>query len=386
MPTPPNVTVISSSGDPRDKKTWSGTPHGILAAFDRAGVAVNAHVVAIERPLKYLYGGTNVLRGYGTQQPDRVGLWSAHLRRAADAIADAAGPGYVLHFGSNHLPPRRARAGQKHFLLTDYSINLLMSDGVLGERAPRRYRDAVLATERRIAQELDAIFTVSRYVREDWIRAYGLAPDKVVAVGTGLGTPLTLEGFVKDYRNGHLLFVAKHGFDIKGGPLLLEGFLDALKTRPDLRLVIIANAADPTLVPHLATIFAHPSIDFRQSGTPDFVELVRGAALYAAPAGREPWGLIYLESLMCETPVLGLDRGAFRELTDDGRVGFIVDDASGAAVGRAIVDAMSDPERLAEIGRAGRAFVEDRFTWDRVARTILDTMSLHSVGLDVPRA
>ncbi len=373
MPNPKSITVISSSGDARDRKTWSGTPHGIVTALERAGVTVGTHVVGIERPLKYLYGGTNVLSGYGTQQPDRVGLWSAHLRRAADAIVDGAGPGHFLHFGSNHLPVR-VRSGQKHWLVTDYSIALLMSDGVLGERAPRRYRNAVLAIETRIAREMDGIFTVSRYVRDHWTRTYDLPPDKVVAVGTGLGNPLTLDGFAKDYRAGHLLFVAKHGFGIKGGPLLLEGFSHALKTRPDLRLVVIADAADPTLMPHLAIMQNHPSIDFRQSGTPDFVELVRGAALYAGPAEREPWGLIYLESLMCETPVLGLDRGAMRELTDDGRVGFIVAEASGAAVGAAIVDAMSDPERLADMGRAGRAFVEARFTWDRVAETIGERM------------
>ncbi len=101
---------------------------------------------------------------------------------------------------------------------------------------------------------------------------------------------------------------------------------------------------------------------------------MRGAALYAGPAERGSWGLIYLESLMCETPVLGLDRGAMRELTDEGRVGLFVEEASGAAVGRAIVDAMSDPERLAEMGRTGRRFVEGRFTRDRVAETILDHM------------
>lgn len=368
------VTVISSSGDPRDRKTWSGTPSAILAAFNRAGVPVRAHTVgAPRRPLKYLYAGTNLLRGYGRHQPDRVGPWSAHLRRAASALASE--PGTYLHFGSGHLPMRDSRPDQRHFLVTDYSIHLLMTDGVLGRHAPMRYREAVLATEAAIARQMEAVFTISQYVRDDWIRTYDLPPGKAVAIGTGLGNPVTLDGHVKDYRGGHLLFVAKHGFDIKGGPLLLAGFLDALKARPDLRLVVIADAADQTLVPHLATMQAHPQIDFRQSGTPDFVDLVRGAALYAAPGEREPWGLIYLESLMCETPVLGLDRGAMRELTDDGRLGFIAGEASGAAVGQAIVEAMSDPDRLARMGRAGRKHVEATFTWDRVVAAMLERMT-----------
>jgi len=325
--------------------------------------------------LQYLYAGLNLLQGHGRLQPDRIGSWSQHLRRAATALAALEGPRTFVHFGSSHLPLLRVKAEQRHFLVTDYSIHLLMTQGVLGERASTRYRRSVLATEKAIADQVEAVFTVSRYVRDDWIEAYGLPAHKAVAIGTGLGNPLTLNGVVKDYRNGHLLFVAKHGFDIKGGPLLLEGFAQALKVRPDLRLVVIADASDPTLVPHLETMTNHPSIDFHQSGTPDFVALVRNAALYAAPAEREPWGLIYLESLMCETPVLGLDRNAMRQLTDDGRVGFVVEEATGAAVGRAIVEAMSNPDRLADMGRAGRDFVQSTFTWDHVVATMLDRMS-----------
>ncbi len=370
------IKVVSSIGDPRDRKTWSGTPSAILAAFDRAGARVDEHTIHISRPLKYLYAGTNLLRGYGRVLPDRIGWWSLHLRRAASALAESLGPGTFLHLGSGHLPLLERRPDQRHFLISDYSMHLDLTRGRMAHRAPARFRRVALAAEEGMAAQLDAIFTVSRYVRDDWIETYRLAPDQVVAVGTGLGNPITLDGDVKDYRHGHLLYVGKHGFDIKGGQLLVDGFLQALNTRPDLKLVVIADAKDPALIPYLPILRSHPAIHFHQSGTPDFVELVRGAALYAAPAEREPWGLIYLESLMCETPVLGLNRNAMMELTDNGRVGFVVEEASASAVGAAIVEAMSDPVRLARMGRAGREFVEANFTWDRVAQTMLGRMGM----------
>jgi glycosyltransferase involved in cell wall biosynthesis len=365
------ITVISSLGDPRDRRTWSATPSEIVAAIERAGVAVRTHTVGTDRRLNRIYLAVNMLTGYGRLQPNRVGLWSSHLRRSASRLVAGPQSGTFLHFGSDHLPLLRTSPGQRHFLITDYSIHLLMIQGVVGEKAPARYRNAVLSAEKKIAAQMEAILTVSRYVAEDWRTTYGLGDEKVVTVGTGLGNPVTLEGRPKDYRDGHLLFIAKHSFDIKGGPLLVPGFLEALKSRPDLRLVVIADARDPTLAPFLSTLQTHPSIDFRQSGTPDFVDLVRRAILFVGPAEREPWGLVYLESLMCETPILGLDRNAMRELTDDGRVGFVVEEASAAAVGRAIVEAVSDPERLARMGRAGREFVEATFTWDQVAARIL---------------
>lgn len=374
----PPVTVISSIGDPRDRKTWSGTPHGILTAFDQIGVETRVHGIAVARPLQYVLGGTNFLLGYGRQRPERIGAWNAYVRRACQSLVRAAGPGPVLHFGSGHLPLYEKRTDQRHFLVTDYSMHLEMTQGMFGRIASPRYRRSALAAEEKTARQLDAVFTISNFVRDDWRHRYELDEANVIAIGTGLGNPMTLDGHDKDYRRGHLLFVAKHGFDIKGGPLLLAGFKEALKTRPDLRLVIIANASDPSIQPHLAELRSHPSIDFRQSGTPDFADLVRGAALFAGPGEREPWGLIYLEALMCETPILGLNRNAFPELSDDGRVGFIADEISGVGVGRAIVEAMSDPERLARMGAAGRAFVEARFTWRRVADTMLHRMGIQA--------
>jgi glycosyltransferase involved in cell wall biosynthesis len=369
------IRVVSSLGHPRAKSTWSGTPAAILAALDKAGAAIEEHTVSVPRALQYLYGATNLVRGLGRVLPDKVGLWRFHLRRAATALTDRLGPGTYLHFGSGHLPLLRTRPDQRHYLVTDYSMRLVMVQGRLGQLATARYRETVVALEKVMADQLDAVFSVSRWVRDDWLTAYELAPSKVVAIGTGLGNPIMMDGRAKDYSNGHLLYVGKHGFDIKGGQLLVDGFLEALKARPDLKLVLICDANDPAILSYLPIIKAHPSMEFHQSGTPDFVDLVRGAALYAAPADREPWGLIYLESLMCETPVLGLNRNAMMELTDNGRVGFIVEEASAPAIGQALVEAMSDPDRLQRMGREGREFVEANFTWDRVAETMLDRMN-----------
>ena len=369
-----SVVLLSSVGEPRQKSTWSGTTRNLVDALERAGVEVVTETVTVNRYVRRAFSLIGKIAGRKREEPDRIGMLHRSLRKAASAVAARSQPRHFLHVGSSHLPIINPRPGDCHWLLTDYSIHLLLSRGPTGESVSNRYAAAALASEREIAERCDGTFTVADYVREDWIAEYDLSPEKVVSIGTGLGGYVALDGFKKDYVAGHLLYVGKHGFDIKGGPLLLAGFARALETRPDLKLVIIADAADPTLAPHLPTIRANPAIDFRQTGTPEFLELVRGAALYAAPAAFEPWGLIYLEALMVETPVLGLKRSAMMQLTDEGRVGFLVDEDSPEAVGAAIVDAMSDPERLARMGRDGRHFVEANFTWDRTARRIIDTL------------
>lgn len=370
-----SVVLLSSIGQPREKSTWSGTTRNLVDALERAGVEVVAETVSLNRHVRRAFSLVSRLRGWGPGEPDRVGVLHRYLQRAASVVAARSRPKRFIHCGSSHLPIIDPRPGDRHYLLTDYSIHLLLTRGPTRKRVTNRYAAAALASEREIAGHCDGVFTAADYVRDDWLEEYGLPADKVVAVGTGLGGHLELDGYQKDYACGHLLYVGKHGFDTKGGPLLLAGFARALEQRPDLKLVIIADAADPTLAPHLPAIRANPAIDFRQTGTPDFAELVRGAALYASPAAFEPWGLIYLEALMVETPVLGLNRSAMMQLTDGGRVGFLVDEETPEAVGRAIVDAMSDPGRLARMGQEGRHFVETNFSWDRTAARIIDTLS-----------
>ncbi len=366
------VAILSSLGAPRERSTWSGTTSNIVAALEEAGIAVSDHTIAISKLRRIVYEVAGRLLGWGSRQLERVGPWHRCLRRLASAVAARESADIVLHFGSSHLPLIAPRAGQRHYLIVDYNIHLLMTKGILSQDAHPRYRRAVLATERAIAAQMDGIFTISDYVREDWLREYALSQDAVTTIGTGLGQPVMLEGHDKDYANGHLLYIGRHSFDIKGGELLLAAFDHALRQRPDLKLVIIGDAADPVLARHMPAIDANAAIAFHQSGTPAFVDLVRKAALYAAPATAEPWGLVYLEAMMCETPVLALDRNAIRQLTDGGRLGFLVDQADPVAIGAAIVDAMSDPERLARMGREGREFVMATFTWQRVVQTILD--------------
>ena len=49
------------------------------------------------------------------------------------------------------------------------------------------------------------------------------------------------------------------------------------------------------------------------------------ALLYPMQAG-EPFGLVLAEAMACGTPVAALDRGAVREVVDDGVTGFVFDD------------------------------------------------------------
>ncbi len=76
-----------------------------------------------------------------------------------------------------------------------------------------------------------------------------------------------------------------------------------------------------------------PHVDGRQIiyfGEADFaakVKLFGGARALLYPIqAREPFGLVLAEAMACGTPVAALDRGAVREVVDDGVTGLVFDD------------------------------------------------------------
>ncbi len=56
------------------------------------------------------------------------------------------------------------------------------------------------------------------------------------------------------------------------------------------------------------------------------------ALLYPVQAG-EPFGLVLAEAMACGTPVAALDRGAVREVVDDGVTGVVFDDLDAMVAG-----------------------------------------------------
>ena len=99
------------------------------------------------------------------------------------------------------------------------------------------------------------------------------------------------------------------------------------RRRVGMRL-ILAAAEDDYYREHVA-----PHVDGTQIvyfGEADFaakVKLYGGARALLYPIqAREPFGLVLAEAMACGTPVAALDRGAVREIVDDGVTGIVFDD------------------------------------------------------------
>jgi glycosyltransferase involved in cell wall biosynthesis len=100
----------------------------------------------------------------------------------------------------------------------------------------------------------------------------------------------------------------------------------------------------------------------------DIDRLLRRADVLAVPSRAEGFGLVALEAMRAEVPVVGFRAGALPEVVDDGVTGLLVAEGDVAALAAALARITTDRRLAKRLGRAGRAAFETRFTAARMAQ------------------
>jgi glycosyltransferase involved in cell wall biosynthesis len=363
------VAITSVFGNPRELRTWSGAPANVASALERRGVVVEEIQPRIGKIGKIGVALTDMLAGRGRPLSTEQVLRSLTARRRLAAqVAEAAehlGVRNVMHTGTLDLLPGIGSRDIRHYLYCDHTWALARQHHVhaslFTERALRVFEEA----ERQSLDGITHVFTFGAYVRDNLIEHYGVAPDSVTAVGSGMGAIQPWHG-AKDFSRPRLLFVAKHLFQAKGGGLLVEAFKLARRRRRDLVLTIVGDERSRAFVPDLA------GVEFRAHLPWDELQRqFREATLLVQPMLNDPWGQVYLEAMVSRTPVMGLARNGLPELVDGGRHGFLVDRADPEALAEAMLAALADPRRLERMAETAQAYVLATHSWDRVAERIL---------------
>ena len=97
--------------------------------------------------------------------------------------------------------------------------------------------------------------------------------------------------------------------------------------------------------------------------------------LFVHPGDPEPFGLVNIEAMAMELPVVAFNHGALPEIVADGKSGVLVTPGDLEALSETITGLLQDPDRMKSMGHAGRKIVEDRFTIEDTAHgveTVLD--------------
>lgn len=100
--------------------------------------------------------------------------------------------------------------------------------------------------------------------------------------------------------------------------------------------------------------------------------LYRAATALVVPSIDEGLGLVAVEALLCETPVIAFRSGGLTDVIQDGSTGVLVAPGDSAALAAALDSVIAEPERARALGAAGRLYVFSRFAPESAAQRYSD--------------
>jgi len=227
--------------------------------------------------------------------------------------------------------------------------------------------------EKTVVEAADRVIAVSGRMRDDILAHFGADPARVVVIHNGIDPERFRRTERRDaldrlgVRPPYVLFVGRIT-DQKG----IFHLLEAARTLPaGVQVVLCASAPDtPEIEERLRrAVPEHPNVRWINEMAPVdvVVQLYSHAAVFACPSVYEPFGLINLEAMAFETPVVASAVGGILEVVEDGKTGLLVPPGRPDELAAALRRVLENPALGRSLGQAGRGRVEAQFSWASVA-------------------
>jgi len=155
----------------------------------------------------------------------------------------------------------------------------------------------------------------------------------------------------------------------KGHTVLLEA-LAALRD-PRLRVLCAGDGSLRDALPARAAALGLGDRVRFLGAVDDVAELLAAADAFLMPSHHEGLGVAALEAMAAGIPVVASRVGGLPEAVVDGETGLLVPPADPAALAAAITRLAADPAHARELGAAGRARVQARFSMTAMAEGTL---------------
>jgi starch synthase len=254
--------------------------------------------------------------------------------------------------------------------------------------------------EQTAIESADAVIAVSQGTRQDVLSCYPkVDPERVHVIHNGIDPEIyrptpsdeVLARYSVEPGRPFALFTGRITRQ-KGLPLLLAA---AHKIDPAYQLVIVASSPDtPEIAAEVEALAARVRSERgnlvwigRFIPLQNLISLYSSATVFVCPSIYEPFGLVNLEAMACETAVVASRVGGIPEIVVEGETGYLVDynrddnETFTTGLARRVQELLSDPVLAARMGKAGRRRVLDHFGWPAIAgRTVELYDSLLSGG------
>lgn len=221
----------------------------------------------------------------------------------------------------------------------------------------------------------DLTTNVSRTAVERYIRVGAAPKNKIIFMPNGIDTAKFKPNKAAGQRlrnelgvDNYFVWLAVGRFEeAKDYPNMLRAFKMIVSKKSDVVLLLVGQGSLLEEVKKLAGALGMKDnvrfLGVRQ----DVPDLMNAADAFVLSSRWEGFGLVLVEAMSCQLPVVATDSGGPREILNGGKLGHLVPPGDSEALAAAMMKMMSLPEAERQaMGRAGRAYIEANYSLEHV--------------------
>ncbi|MGY8909934.1 MAG: glycogen synthase [Flavobacteriales bacterium] len=263
------------------------------------------------------------------------------------------------------------------------------------EQLGRGY-DASSWIEKTAIEMADALIAVSEETKEDVLKHFNVDESKVKVIYNGINLQQyitttdssTLDEYKIDKTKPYVLFVGR--ITRQKGIIHLVNAIKYID--PDTQIVLCAGAPDTKEIGKEMEIAVHEVQKTRNNviwidkmvTKKEIIELYSHAAVFCCPSIYEPFGIINIEAMACDTAVVASAVGGIKEVVVHNETGILVPvdqqkeapfepidpDKFARDLANGINKVIADPALRKSMAKKGRKRVEEHFDWIAIAKQV----------------
>lgn len=224
--------------------------------------------------------------------------------------------------------------------------------------------------QRFVINRCDILATVSSAMKNRAMDL-GAKPEATVIASMGIDSTSTFSPSKSISRNTHELLYVGRLSEGKGLGQLIRAVPTVLSSYPDCKLSIVGHGPELDRLQSLTReLGISGNIEFLGPlSHSDLAKIYQRACLLVFPSiSDEGFGLVCIEAMACECPVIAAELPATKEIIKDGETGLLFRGSDEADLPRKIIALLGNPTLRNFLAKNGRNSVTHRFNWKTVSQ------------------
>ena len=232
-------------------------------------------------------------------------------------------------------------------------------------------------TEWMLTYESTEVIVNSNYMKNELQRLFGLPFEKINVVPNGVNL-LSFSGIDRDYEFRRkyamdnekiILFMGRLVYE-KGVQHLIAAMPKILNGYNDVKLVIAGKGGMmDELKAQADALGLGPKVYFAgYMNGKDVQKLYKAADISVFPSTYEPFGIVALEAMLAERPVVVSDAGGLNEIVQHKENGMKCYMGNANSIADSILELLFDQQLCTNVVKKAKAKVKNEYNWNKIAQ------------------